>query len=106
MGSIRDATNTSVSVFTISNKHCSPAVAIICDDVADAGVPGGAPGGGIVVVDAVVGNSLPVVGVTGDFPNMVVVAVLIDSPPKGVVGVVVYIDDDANKFRFAVGSIY
>ena len=97
MGSIRDATNTSVSVFTISNKHCSPAVAIICDDVADAGVPGGAPGGGIVVVDAVVGNALPVVGVTGDFSNVVVVAVLIDSPPKGVVGVVVYIDNDANK---------
>ena len=81
-----------ISVFTISNKHCSPAVAIICDDVADAGVPGGAPGGGIVVVDAVVGNALPVVvGVTGDFPNVVVVAVLIDSPPKGVVGVVAWV---------------
>jgi hypothetical protein len=79
----------------------------MCDDVADAGVPGGALGGCIVVVDAVVGNALPVVvGVTGDFPNVVVVAVLIDSPPKGVVGVVVYIDNDANKFRFAVGSIY
>ena len=78
----------------------------MCDDVADAGVPGGAPGGGILVVDAVVGNASPVVGVTGDFPNVVVVAVLIDSPPKGVVGVVVYIDNDANKFRFAVGSIY
>jgi hypothetical protein len=66
----------------------------------------GVVGDGIAVADPITGNVAPVVGVAGEFPNVFVVAVLIDIPPKGVVGVEEYIDNDGNNFRFAVGSIH